>query len=258
MRHLILLSIILFLSHLGFAQAVGSMAPDFTLKNVDDQSFTLSDHKGKVVAVFLLGYGCPSCKGIAPSVQSELVDKFKSNENFVFTGIDTWDGTTAQVENFTKATKTTFEILQKGSKVAQSWETTYDRMVIIDSEGNITFKGNGLVSSHLDQAVSAVQTALDNMTTTAVRNLNENSFNISLYPNPVVNELNINFSLENTQALSGKIYNLTGKEVFKLTADSYSAGVNTLSIGTSEFKQGLHILQLQIGKKTVVEKFIVK
>ena len=257
MKHVILLSVILVLSQLGFAQAVGGMAPDFTLKNTNDQPFTLSNYKGKVVAVFMLGYGCPSCKGIAPSVQIKLVDQFQSNENFVFTGIDTWDGTTAQVESFSTSTNTSFEILQKGSQVAQNWQTTYDRIIVIDSEGNMAFKGDGLVSTHLDQAIDAVQKALNASSATAVTDLDENSFSVSLFPNPAINELHVSLNLKTKGTLSAQVYDLSGKLVFSHKTKAYDAGSNQLFIPTRGFKKGLHVLHLQTAGKTVVKKFMV-
>ena len=256
MKHFLFLLTILLLTQLGFAQSVGSMAPDFTLKNVNDQQFTLSNYKGKVVAVFMLGYGCPSCRGIAPSVQSNLVDKYKSDKDFVFIGIDTWDGTTAQVQSFTTATGTNFNILQKGSQVAQAWQTTYDRMIVIDSKGNIVFKGDGLVSTHLDQAVSAIQTALENVTT-AVRDFSDHSFNISLFPNPVAERLNVSFTTQKQALISARIYDTSGKIFVDLREKEVSIGENKMSIATDGLNQGLYLLQMQIGDQAIVRRFMV-
>lgn len=256
MKHLLIILIILAASHQVSAQAIGSMAPDFTLKNTSDESFTLSDYKGKVIAVFLLGYACPSCRAIAPSVQSKLIDKFKSNSDFVFVAIDTWDGTTAQVEGFNSATGTTFNILQKGSQVAQSWQTTYDRIVIVDSKGNLAFKGEGLVSTHLDQAISTLTAELVNTATSVSELPSESNTSIDIFPNPVTNQATIRFKLIKSTEVTYSIFDFSGRTIHSQTS-SFIKGENSILFDASGLNSGIHFIQLKTGDEVETKKFIV-
>ncbi|MDA3929490.1 MAG: hypothetical protein PF541_11065 [Prolixibacteraceae bacterium] len=52
-----------------------------------------------------------------------------------------------------------------GSQVANRLETTFDRILVIDREWKLVFKGQGEVSSHLNQATTSIQTALNGKTT---------------------------------------------------------------------------------------------
>ncbi len=137
-----------------------TLAPDFSLTNLSDQTVTLSTYKGKVVVLFFFGNACPPCKGIAPSIQSQLADVYASNDKFVVLGIDQWDGKKASVQGFRSSTSTTFPLLQKGSSVASKYKTTYDRLVVIDKEGYIQFKGTRGASSDLSTVKTKVKDLL--------------------------------------------------------------------------------------------------
>ncbi|HSM46167.1 MAG TPA: redoxin domain-containing protein [Draconibacterium sp.] len=50
-----------------------ALAPGFTLKSLEGTDVSLSSYKNKVVTLFFFGNNCPSCKAVAPSVQSTLV-----------------------------------------------------------------------------------------------------------------------------------------------------------------------------------------
>jgi len=131
-------------------------APGFTLKSLDGADVSLSNYKNKVVTLFFFGNNCPSCKAVAPSVQSMLVTPFASNANYEVLGLDQWNGNTAAVQAFKTATGVTFPLLLNASGVAADYKTTYDRIVIIDKAGKIAFSGNQLVSQDIAAAKAKV------------------------------------------------------------------------------------------------------
>lgn len=116
-------------------------APDFTLKSLDGSDISLSDYKNKVVVLFFFGNSCPTCKAVAPSIESELAVPFKNNDSFQILGLDQWDGNSSAVEGFRKSTNVTFPLLLKASPVASLFKTTYDRLIVINKEGEIVFTG---------------------------------------------------------------------------------------------------------------------
>ncbi|OIQ38599.1 MAG: hypothetical protein BM563_06085 [Bacteroidetes bacterium MedPE-SWsnd-G1] len=140
-------------------QPDSNIAPAFTLKDTNDSDISLSSYKGKVVVLFFFGNGCPSCRAVAPKIQNQIVNTF-SSDDVVVLGLDQWDGNLAAVNNFKSVTKVTFPLLLNASSVAQEYQTSYDRLFIIDKDGNINFKGNNLASQNLSAVVGGINNLL--------------------------------------------------------------------------------------------------
>lgn len=244
----------LVLSAFTFAQNVGDTAPDFTLTDTNGDEFTLSAHQGKVVAVFLFGYSCSSCAAIAPSVQSKLADAFGSNENFEIIGVDTWNGSQAQVQNFKSNSSLSFRVMQQGSTMANSWGTTYDRIVVVDQEGKLGFKHGGLASTHIDKAVEYIQGAL-NDTQTSAEDLKKSE--LAIYPNPVNEIANVRFNLETQEKVSISVYNITGMKVMDIDHSS-SIGLNTVSFDTNRLNSGINFIHIQSKSISETLRFTVQ
>ena len=131
-------------------------APGFTLKSLEGADVSLSSYKNKVVTLFFFGNNCPSCKAVAPSVQSMLVTPFASNTSYAVLGLDQWNGNAASVQAFKTATSVTFPLLLNAAGVAAEYKTTYDRIVVIDKAGRIAFSGNQLASQDIAAAKAKV------------------------------------------------------------------------------------------------------
>ena len=82
------------------------------------------------------------------------------------------------------------------------------------------------------------------------------SNNISFYPVPVNNELNINYMANVSAVLQIQIFDMGGSVVLKSNQNVYK-GKNVLIINLSSLKQGLYICQI-INGTTVQTKKIVK
>lgn len=76
-------------------------------------------------------------------------------------GLDQWNGNTSAVQGFKDATNVTFPLLKNASSVASSYGTTYDRLLIIDKEGKIHFKGTQLANKDIDTVVTKVNALLN-------------------------------------------------------------------------------------------------
>jgi len=135
---------------------LASLAPGFTLKSLEGSDVSLSNYKNKVVTLFFFGNNCPSCKAVAPSVQSMLVTPFASNTNYAVLGLDQWNGNAASVQAFKTLTSVTFPLLLNASGVASDYKTTYDRIVVIDKTGRIAFSGTQLASQDIAAAKTKV------------------------------------------------------------------------------------------------------
>lgn len=138
----------------------GTVAPSFELKSLTGSTVKLSDFKNKVVVLFFFGNACPSCKAAAPDIQTMLQGTFGSNASFMLLGLDQWDGNAASVESFMKSTGVTFPLLLMASPTAKAYSTTYDRIVVIDKNGNIMFDGKQGAGSDLAAAKAKIEMLL--------------------------------------------------------------------------------------------------
>lgn len=137
-------------------------APDFTLNSLASGTVKLADHPGKAIVLFFFGNNCPSCKSAAPNIEAMLHSPFKGRSDYLILGLDTWNGNANSVQAFKTTTGVTFPLLLSASTVATSYGTTYDRLVIIDKDGNVAFKGTRGASSDIATVKEKVEEILGN------------------------------------------------------------------------------------------------
>jgi peroxiredoxin len=135
-------------------------APAFSLQTSTGENINLSNFEEKVITLFFFGDGCPPCRGIAPSIQDQLADSYSSNDDYVILGLDVWDGNSSAVDAFEEVTEVNFPLLLNASSVARDYETTYDRLVVIDQKGGIVFSGTQPASGDLEAAETIVDSLL--------------------------------------------------------------------------------------------------
>jgi thiol-disulfide isomerase/thioredoxin len=64
-------------------------APDFTLDDMDDEPFTLSDYRGKVVLINFWATWCPPCRKEMPAL--EALYKKLGGESFAVLAVNQWE-----------------------------------------------------------------------------------------------------------------------------------------------------------------------
>ena len=246
----------LFLSVIVKGQQVGDQAPDFTLQELQGGNFSLSSETGKVVFIFWLGYACPFCQSATPSINSEIINIFKNRSGFVAIGIDTWDGSSTQVQSFQSQTGLDVKYLIKGSSVAQNWSTTYDRLAVVGKNGKIVFKGTQGASSDIGNAKTAIEAALQ--VATAVTSLEDNDSRFVNYPNPFKTQTTIRFQLDQPALVALDVYDITGKKVRALTKERYPAGKHTIVFSKGQLDNGIYFLRLNQNGQFLTRKVIVR
>jgi thiol-disulfide isomerase/thioredoxin len=80
---------------------------------------------------------------------------------------------------------------------------------------------------------------------------------IELFPNPVTDELNIQFILIENQLLQLGVYDLLGKKQLMLEESQLMNGKNQLSLDVSVLKNGLYYLRIENEEKQITRKFTV-
>lgn len=86
----------------------------------------------------------------------------------------------------------------------------------------------------------------------------ENKLTAMVYPNPSSTLLNVAFESESDQPVVSKMFDVTGREVLAVT-NGTTTGVNTIHLNTADLSNGLYVLEVRLGEKTMVTKInIVK
>lgn len=89
--------------------------------------------------------------------------------------------------------------------------------------------------------------------------INENSglTNVSIYPNPASDMINVNLSSDNDQMVSFKIVDLTGKCVLAENAN-HSAGEALYHFSVNNLAKGLYFMNIETATGKTIRKFIVE
>jgi len=115
-------------------------APDFTLPDLEGNSLTLSDFRGKVIILNFWATWCPPCRKEIPDFV-ELYEKYK-DEGLLIIGVNLDKGDSRAVKQFSKNYKINYPIVLGNVNVTQDYggirgiPTTF----VIDRKGDIKEK----------------------------------------------------------------------------------------------------------------------
>ncbi|KAA3609929.1 MAG: TlpA family protein disulfide reductase [Calditrichaeota bacterium] len=129
-------------------------ATNFTLTTVNNETLSLSDFQGKVVYLFFLGYSCPLCKANAPGTIA-IDNKYDDSEVQII-GLDVWDGSGSQVLDFIGSTGVNYPILKNASALQSEYNVSYDYSVLVDKQGRVAYKKEGVKSSEISSNIDAL------------------------------------------------------------------------------------------------------
>ena len=136
---------------------VGTTAPAFTLTTLKGNQINLFDFNNKVVVLYFFGNACPYCIAEGSVIEDSLVKPYLNRSDYVFLGLDFWNGSMDNVKSFQQSTDASFPLLLDAGDVALNYKTTYNRIVIIDKNKNVVFSGTQSVTKDL----TAIRQQLD-------------------------------------------------------------------------------------------------
>ena len=90
----------------------------------------------------------------------------------------------------------------------------------------------------------------------SVDGIEDSGFKLLVYPNPVSNQMNLEFSLPTSGDVSIEIIDISGKIVGAYVHEFYGLGVNTLRQDASYLKTGVYICRLKSGNLVRTFKFV--
>lgn len=121
----------------GSGAEVGSKAPDFTLSDLNGQSVSLSDYRGKVVFLNFWATWCPPCREEMPAM--ERLHESMGDKDFAILAVNVEKGNRQAVENFINSGPYSFKVLLDPKSKAQSAYRVYrfPETFLIDKNGKI-------------------------------------------------------------------------------------------------------------------------
>lgn len=152
MKHILFSAVLLifFSLVLGQAASLNQPAPNFTLKDYNGKSYTLSDFKGKYVVLEWVNFGCPFVGKHYGSGHMQAMQKKYTAENVVWLSVCSsaegeqgyYDpGKLAAVVKEHGVNSTAY-LLDPSGKVGRMYDAkTTPNMYIINPEGNLIYAG---------------------------------------------------------------------------------------------------------------------
>ena len=141
MRKLAFLSVLVFLLAASCTRsekpaATGSMAPNFTLQDIEGRNVALRDLKGKVVLLEFWATWCAPCRVSIPAI--EKIYAAYEGKGLAILGISMDGGDWDSVKAFGKDFGISYPILRGDDAVSQKYMVrTIPMFILIDREGNI-------------------------------------------------------------------------------------------------------------------------
>ncbi len=125
----------------GYVVEVGDMAPDFSVKTIEGDTFTLSENRGKVVMLQFTASWCRVCHIEMPHIEKDIWLPLKEKD-FVVVGIDR-DEPLEVAKKFASKTGITYPLaLDPGGDVFNLYaekNAGITRNVVINQKGEIVF-----------------------------------------------------------------------------------------------------------------------
>ncbi len=85
-----------------------------------------------------------------------------------------------------------------------------------------------------------------------------NKFNYNFFPNPVVNDLNVEYLLKENSQISITLFDMNGKIANSIPTQTQKAGLYTENIDCSSLTDGNYILQINVDGEIISNKIIKK
>jgi peroxiredoxin len=128
------------------SSTIGEKAPEFTLTDIDGNTFHLSDYQGQVVVLDLMATWCGACIKEMSHLK-ELYNRYDSSEVVIMSiDIDTKE-TNEQLRKFKEDYGDNWIFARDTDGVSEKYDVYYiPEMVIIDKNGQIAYENVGVTT----------------------------------------------------------------------------------------------------------------
>lgn len=181
MKHLLTLAVMTVMSSLAMATAkVGAPAPDFSVKDADGKTHTLSEFKGKNVVIEWYNPECPFVRKHYDSKNMQKTQAEAVAKGFVWLTVDSspegkqgyLTATDAKAQYSKEGSKATAILLDSTAAMGKAYEAkTTPHMYVVDAKGVLRY--NGAIDSN-DSAKPETIASAENYVTAAVTAIAKN------------------------------------------------------------------------------------
>ena len=250
---------LVFTSEMISAQVdIGQLVPDFEYNDLAGNGHNLSDYRGKVVFIALIGYGCPFCRAEAPSTEANIWQVYKDNP-FQALALDTWDGSLAQAQSYADISGITYPLLIEASSALDLFGMTYDNYVVIDHQGVLRYSSAGNGSLGERYRLSDIQVVIEEYLAKTDLNPGEVPLKFGLsqnYPNPFNASTLINYSILNRSHVLLQVFDVRGRLISTIVnrfqpPSEYEVEWNPTAVPT-----GIYIYRIMTDEIVITRKML--
>lgn len=136
---------------------VGKTAPDWILKDFDNNSIALKDLKSKVLMIQFTGIGCGPCHASIPFLKQLVIDnKFK---DFEFISIETWSKNIDGIRRYYKNNDLNYRFLLSTEEITKDYQVSGVPVFYILDENRVIRKiiwgyGKGTTDKEIKDAIN--------------------------------------------------------------------------------------------------------
>ena len=267
MRHLtFILLLLIVIPNSLFAQTdVGEEVSDFTYTAFSSETqINLSDQRGTIVYLFLFGANCSQCRATGYVTESEIYSRFKSNSNFTAFGLQVWvNQTLSQVGAFQEITEITYPLLLGARATMQTIygnTNSYNRSVIIDSEGKLLYKGTREVNQDYNNVINILEEELEKLVVSSeAEQVQPSGFILHQnHPNPFNPSTVISYQLAMNSVVGLEVFDVMGRKVASLVDNKLqSEGEHSVHWDASSFPSGIYLYRLNAGYTQITKRMML-
>ncbi len=117
-------------------EKTGTVAPNFTLEDLDGKAVTLSSFRGKVVLIDFWATWCPPCRESVPAI--EKLHKKYGDKGLAVLGVSLDEGEWDKVKAFRADYGMSYTVLKGTDRVEEKYMVrTIPLVVLLDKDGNV-------------------------------------------------------------------------------------------------------------------------
>ena len=231
---------------LGVTAIGQTTATNFTADDCDGNSHTLFDEldNGKIIVMTWV-MPCGPCAGAAISAKT-ATETYAASDNVVFYLIDDYANTscgslTAWANNNQLTGSTVFS--HSSISMTDYGFAGMPKTVVLGCNNHkIYFNSN----NGTDGLETAINLALAECLTAGTDEKITTNFNLSVYPNPALNDFTLKYNLSENSDVNINIFNLLGEKVKTITLNEKQlAGQYNLNVDVSDIPNGVYTVNLE-------------
>ena len=159
-------------------------------------------------------------------------------------------GTTTKLVNSNK------DIICSSSSNASQMAWIFQWKAPIAGTGNVTFYGAGALSMN---NIILTNLLVNEDVSSGINKINDKSLNVSIYPNPVNDKLNISYTLQNESKVKIELINIEGKIINTVVYEQENQGDYSKSLAlNNQLNKGVYFIRIEKENSTVVKRIIIQ